>query len=263
MSATLLRWVSVLTLATAVAGCATDSGSHDSTGPTPMGHTYVSTKVDGTAIPGGGPLELTFTDGRVSARSGCNTSGGPVSFDGDVLRISGLATTMMACVGDRAGADGWQTGLLESAPTWKLNGDTLTLTGNGSTVALLDKRVARPNRPLTETEWTVTTLLRPEGQVTSQALEHAKPTLTIGTDNRVAGSAGCNHLSGTAEIAAGDREITFRLATTRMLCEPEVMDVERQVLEALDGKTTATVDGDTLTLRNDGNGTGLVLTADR
>ncbi|MCM6776719.1 META domain-containing protein [Nocardia sp. CDC159] len=259
MSAISLRWMPLMAIAGLVIGCSSDHDHSD--GPTPMGHTFVSTKVEGAAIPGGGPLVLTFADGRISAQAGCNTSSGPVEFDGAVLRVSGLATTMMGCPGERGGADGWQTGLLQSAPTWKLDGSTLTLTGNGSTVTMLDKKVAQPDRPLTGTAWTVTTLVRPNGQITSQVLEQAKPNLTIGADGQVSGSAGCNRMTGTAAIAAGGQEITFRIATTRMACEPEVMEVERQVLEALDGKTRATIDADTLTLRNDGNNTGLVLRA--
>ncbi len=222
-----------------------------------MGHTYISTGVEGTPIPGGGPLTLSFADGRVSADSGCNSSSGPVSFDGSVLRVSRMATTMMACIGDRAGADGWQTALLESGPKWSLSGNTLTLTGHEVTVTLRDKRVLRPDLPLTGTAWVVTTLLRPEGQVRSQALDTARPTLTIASDGRVSGSAGCNRMTGTADISGSTA--TFHLGTTRMTCAPDVMQVEQQVLEALNGTTEATVDSDTLTVRNRANNTGLIL----
>lgn len=45
-----------------------------------------------------------------------------------------------------------------------------------------------------------------------------------------------------------------------MMCSPEVMEVERAVLATLDGTAQATVDADTLTLRNP-NGHGLTLRA--
>ncbi|MQY21024.1 hypothetical protein NRB20_41330 [Nocardia sp. RB20] len=222
-----------------------------------MGHTYISTGVQGTPIPGGGPLTLTFEDGRVSADSGCNSSSGAVTLDGSVLRVSQLATTMMACVGDKSGADGWQTALLQSAPKWSLSGSTLTLTGHDVTVTLRDKRVVRPDLPLTGTAWVVTTLLRKEGQVRSQALDAARPTLTISPSGQVTGSAGCNRMTGAADIAGS--EVTFHLGTTRMMCAQDVMQVEQQVLEALDGTTEATVDSDALTIRNRANGAGLIL----
>ncbi|WP_198037048.1 META domain-containing protein [Nocardia sp. BMG51109] len=256
----MLRLVPVLVALGLAAACS--SGADDEPArpaPTPMGRTFVSTEVEGTPIPGGGPLELRFADGRVSATSGCNTSSGPVAFEGDVLRVSGLASTLMACPDERAGADDWQNRLLQSGPRWKLSGDTLTLTGSTATVTLLDKKAARPDRSLTGTTWVVTALLRPEGQVRSRALDEARPTLTIAPDGQVSGSAGCNRMTGHADIAGA--EATFRIATTRMACPPEVMEVERQVLEALDGKTSATVDADTLTLRNAADDTGLILHA--
>ncbi|MBB5915873.1 heat shock protein HslJ [Nocardia transvalensis] len=257
MSAT-LRLVPVLAVLGLAVACS--SGGDEAPGPTPMGRTFVSTKVEGTPIPGGGPLQLSFADGRVSANSGCNTGSGPVSFDGDVLRVTGMATTLMACPDGRAGADGWQTELLQSGPRWTLDADTLTVTSDDATVTLLDKKVAQPDRPLTGTDWVVTALLRPEGQVRSATLEEVQPTLTLAPDGKVTGSAGCNRMTGSAEIAGGD--VTFHdIATTRMACPPEVMEVEQQVLEALDGKTTTTIDADTLTLRNSGNNTGLVLRA--
>jgi heat shock protein HslJ len=47
-----------------------------------------------------------------------------------------------------------------------------------------------------------------------------------------------------------------------MMCAPDVMDVERQVLETLNGATEATVDSDTLTIRNPANNMGLVFRAE-
>lgn len=253
----LLRLVPVLVAAGLAAAC---SSPAKEPARTPMGHTYLSTYVTGTPIPGGGPLTLGFTDGRVSADSGCNTSTGPVSFDGPVLRVSGMATTMMACSGAKSGADAWQTALLQSAPTWKLDGSTLTLSGNGTTVTLQDKKVLHPDLPLTGTSWVVTTLLQPYGQVRSETLDAVRPTLTIASDGQVSGDAGCNRMTGTAEIE-GSRA-TFHLGTTRMMCAPDVMEIERQVLAALDGATEATVDSDTLTIRHNSNNTGLILRAE-
>jgi heat shock protein HslJ len=249
-----MLWIPVALACGLPAAC---SGGSSGPAPTPMGHTYISTGVKGTPIPGGGPLTLSFADGRVSADAGCNSSNGPVTFDGSVLRVSRMATTMMACVGDRAGADAWQTALLQSEPKWSLSGNTLTLTGHDLTVTLRDKRVLHPDLPLTGTAWVVTTLLRQEGQVRSQALDAARPTLTISADGHVSGSAGCNRMTGTADISGSS--VTFHLGTTRMMCAPDVMHVEQQVLEALNGTTEATVDSDTLTIHNRANNTGLIL----
>lgn len=227
-----------------------------------MGKAYISTEVKGKQIPGGGPLTLTFADDRVTANAGCNTATGPVTLDGGVLTVGQLAMTLMGCPGETDGADGWMDGLLKSAPTWKLDGSTLTLTGNGDgiTVTLLDRKVAAPDKPLTGTTWVVKSLLGKDAQVWSQTLEDVKPTLTIAPDGAVSGSAGCNSMMGRAEIAGS--YVTFQIGTTRMACAPEVMDVERQVLEVLNGKTITTIDSDALTIRNEASGTGLELRAE-
>ncbi|MFB7716392.1 META domain-containing protein [Nocardia sp. NPDC056100] len=260
MSAT-RRWCALLVLtAGAMAGCTNSQQASDQPTVTPMGRAFVSTEVKGTAIPGGGPLTLRFQDGRVTANAGCNTATGPVTLDGNTLKVGELATTMMGCPGDVAGADGWVAGLLHSSPTWKLDGSDLTLTGNGNTVTMLDRKVAHPDKSLTGTPWIVDALVRNNGVERSQTLDEVRPTLTIAPDGSVSGSAGCNSMTGRAEITGSD--ISFHIATTKMMCDPQVMDVERAVLQALDGNVTATVDSNTLTLRNAGNGTGLNLRAE-
>lgn len=229
-----------------------------------MGRTFISTAVEGEQIPGGGPLTLTFADGRISTYAGCNTASGSVDVTGNVLRVSQLASTLIGCPGDRGSADGWQDRLLSGAPAWQLDNatKTLTLTGKDITVRLLDKKLAQPDKPLTGTTWTVTSLLSPQAQTSSQTIDQVKPTLVIAADGAVSGTAGCNRMMGTATIAPEPNgpDVTFQVGTTKMLCDPEVMEVERAVLTALDGPTLATIDADTLTLRNK-NGNGLVLRA--
>ncbi|WP_330179946.1 META domain-containing protein [Nocardia sp. NBC_01503] len=259
MSAT-RRWCVLLAVTVgAVAGCTNSQQASDQPTETPMGRSFVSTEVKGTAIPGGGPLTLQFRDGRVTANAGCNTATGPVTLDGGILKVGELATTMMGCPGENAGADDWALGVLRSAPTWKLSGSDLTITGNGNTVTMVDRKVANPDKPLVGTAWIVDSLVRNDAVERSRTLDEVRPTLTIAPDGSVSGSAGCNTMTGRAEISGS--EISFQIATTRMMCDPQVMDVERAVLQALDGKATATVDADTLNLRNTGNGTGLKLHA--
>ncbi len=259
MRTTLRRLAALAILGTAVAGCGSAEKEPSDDTATPMGHTYISTEVVGDEIPGGGPMTLAFTDGRISASSGCNSAGGTVDLRNHVLKTSPLAGTLMACPGERARADAWQADFLESEPTWRLDGDRLTLTGKSVTVHLTDKKIVSPDKPLTGTTWVVTTMLTPDAQVRSTALDQASPTLTIGEGGTVNGTAGCNRMTGTAGVGPGDA-VNFSVGTTKMMCPPDVMEVEQNVLRALDGRTTATIDADTLTLRND-NGYGLILRA--
>ncbi|WP_378731617.1 META domain-containing protein [Nocardia brasiliensis] len=260
MSAKFVRFGPIILLALlAVTACSSDDSNSSSTEQTPMGRTFVSTGVEGAPIPGGGPLTLTFKDGRVSADAGCNSHSGSVELDDHKVHVSGLASTLMACPGDRQGADEWLSALLNSEPSWQLDGAKLTLKSDKLTVSMLDKKVAQPDKPIKGTTWIVTALITPDAQIRSQTLDEVKPTLTIADDGSVSGSAGCNRMTGKA--TGSDAELTFQVGTTKMMCAPEVMEVEQAVLKALDGKTTATVDADTLTLRN-ANGSGLTLHAE-
>lgn len=227
-----------------------------------MGRTFVSTGVEGEQIPGGGPMTLTFADGRISANSGCNSANGTVDLTDGTLHVGTLASTLMACPDERSQADSWQDKVLTAQPTWRLDDSTLTLTGKEITVTLLDKKVAKPDRPLVGTTWIVSALMTPDAQIRSQTLDDVQPTLTIAADGGVTGSAGCNRMTGhaTASPGANGPDVTFQIGTTKMACAPEIMEVEQAVLKALDGKTTVTIDADTLILRND-NGFGLTLRA--
>lgn len=262
MSATTVRvGIFLAMVAGLIAGCSSGD-KDDKPAATPMGRTFVSTAVDGPQIPGGGPLTLTFADGRISASSGCNTADGTVDFTDDTLHVGTLASTLMACPGDRGEADSWQDKLLTALPKWQLDDGTLTLTGKDVTVTLLDKKLAQPDKPLIGTTWIISTLMTPDAQIRSQTLDYVKPTLAIAPDGAVSGSAGCNRMTGhaTAEPTANGPDVTFQIGTTKMLCAPEIMEVEQSVLKVLDGKTTATIDADTLILRNT-NGFGLTLRA--
>ncbi|MFI1912688.1 META domain-containing protein [Nocardia sp. NPDC020380] len=252
-------WCGVLlaVVALGVAGCSSNTRPSDK-GVTPMGKTYVSTDVKGSPIPGGGPLTLSFKDNRISANAGCNTATGPVTLDGHVVTTTdNMASTLIACPGDLAYADQWVQGFLSSSPDWKIYGSNLILTGNGQTVTLRDRQVAQPPKPLIGTTWIVDGLIRPDATVRSRALDEARPALTIAADNTLSGSAGCNSITGNAEV--NGKDVTFHVATTKMMCDADVMAVEAEVLQALDGKTTTSIDGDTLTIRNTANNTGLEL----
>ncbi|MGW0251510.1 META domain-containing protein [Nocardia goodfellowii] len=272
MSAKFVRYVPILLLACAAAAC--DSGGSGSTDPTtttttpvspatPLGHTYISKEVKGPQIPGGGPLSLTFTDDRVSATAGCNTGSAPVTLDNHILAVGQLATTLIGCEGDRGRADEWMTALLSSGPTWELKDNTLTLKNQEQTVTLLDKKIADPDRPLEGTVWRVTELLTPDARISSVAITESKPTLTF-RDSGVSGSTGCNKLAAKAPITKIGTETTITiddLGTTKMVCQPDVMEVETGVLKVVTGTMTATIDAGTLTLKNP-NGHGLTLRAE-
>lgn len=243
----------------AVSGCSSNSETPDPVAD-PAGRVFISTQVDGTPIPGGGPLSLDFTTpGLVAATAGCNTASGTVEFTDGKITTDTMASTMMACEPAVMESDAWVTTFLSAQPSWTLSGDTLTVTTDTITVTLADKKVVDPDRPVQGTAWTVTSLITTDAVTSSLALETSAPELTIAADGSVTGSTGCNRMTGSATVT--DTTITFApMGTTRMACEPEVADIERHVLTVLDGEVTVAVDAATMTLRKpDGN--GLILTA--
>lgn len=80
---------------------------------------------------------------------------------------------------------------------------------------------------LVQKSWELVTL---EGQdITTSAPVY----LTLDKDNKVTGNAGCYTLNGNFNIANGTQIRFTQLATTRMMCAPYDMNIEKEVLEVL------------------------------
>jgi heat shock protein HslJ len=104
------------------------------------GRSFTSTQVRGHDLVPGSAVTLTFEDGRISARAGCNTLNGGASWDGDTLEVEEpMATTMMACEEALMGQDQWLSSFLTSSPALEVDGRTLTL-GDDTTGMTLTER---------------------------------------------------------------------------------------------------------------------------
>ncbi|WP_241385857.1 META domain-containing protein [Rhodococcus sp. CH91] len=257
------RILAFVPVALVVSACSAGGEASDSAAPGDLrGRTFVSTDVTGTPIPGGGPLVVEFPeDGRIAATAGCNRFSGAADLADGTVKTENLASTMMACSPDRDGSDAWLSSLFGAGPRWSLDGTTLTLTTDDTTVALEDEKVVDPDRPVTGTEWVVTSLRTADAVVSSVALDDAAPTLRIDEDGTVTGSTGCNEFGGSAEV--GDGMILFEpLTMTRAACrDPEVTGIETHILEVLAGEATYRVDGSSLSLTASNGTDGLDLTA--
>jgi heat shock protein HslJ len=75
-------------------------------------------------------------------------------------------------------------------------------------------------------------------------------------DGQIGASGGCNSMGGPYTID-GDHLVVRQLAMTEMACEPRLMDQDAWLASLLDGATIR-LDGDTLTLSNDGAALTLV-----
>lgn len=72
--------------------------------------------------------------------------------------------------------------------------------------------------------------------------------IELTSDNKVSGSVGCNRVTGSF-IVENESQISFsQLATTRMMCAPQQMEIERQLLEMLNTADNFTLNEGILSL---------------
>ena len=80
---------------------------------------------------------LTFKDdGTVTGSSGCNGLGGSYTVEDDKITFSEITSTLMACDDPRMAQEGAVHQVLTDAATFKIEGNTLTLTNNDVVLVL-------------------------------------------------------------------------------------------------------------------------------
>jgi heat shock protein HslJ len=101
------------------------------------------------------------------------------------------------------------------------------------------------NTPLRDTRWTLQTI---EGTPAAASGSRGQAQLSLrAASQHLTGFAGCNTLSGRY-IQRGTSLVLKPLATTRMACEPQVMQQETRFLQALATVDTYRVEGRQLSL---------------
>ncbi len=239
-------------LAVALAGC---GGSDDDAAlPADLtGRSFVSTAVRGHELVPGSEVTIAFEAERLSARADCNALSGAWSVEDGRLRTDGdLAQTQMACEEALMRQDEWLASFLADDPQVALDGDDLTLTGDGVTVELTEAAPAGP-RPIAGTTWRLTEIHDRGGSVSSVPAGVEAPTLLIAEGGRVELFAGCNRGGGRADVRE-DGFVDFGpLALTRKACDSAATQVEAAVLAVLDGRAAAGFSGTgDLSLARDG-----------
>jgi heat shock protein HslJ len=80
---------------------------------------------------------LTFNeDGTVTGNSGCNGLGGTYTVEGDQVTFSEIVSTLMACEDPRMAQEAAVHQVLTDTATYKIEGNTLTLTNNDRVLVL-------------------------------------------------------------------------------------------------------------------------------
>jgi heat shock protein HslJ len=251
------RTLAPILLVVLLAGCA---GTPGATSPDPNpasveGRTFLSTKVEGQVLVPGSRIRLGFENGSVSGSGGCNTFGGAYRIDDGRLATDQMFTTEMACDQPLMAQDTWVQELLNGAAV-TLDGATLVLTRDGTTLTLQDREVADPDRPLEGTRWIVDGLVA--GDAVSSVPEGVEATLRF-VDGELELEAGCNRGGGPVEVADGI--ITFgAIGLTKMACDGPASMVEQHVLAVLSGRVGFEIEAGVLRLGG-ANGPGLLLRA--
>lgn len=252
----------LLMVAAGASGCARGGGDLPAGSGLPADRTFLSTSVteDGKDRPLAEDtrIRLTIDNEQLSVNAGCNSLGGNARLDGDRLVVDGMGGTEIGCEPEFAEQDSWLAGFLTGGPSWRLEGDTLRLTLKNTTIELVDRAIAEPDRQLRKTHWQLDTLV--DGETASSVPGKAKAHITLGENGRATGNAGCNDFSAQFE-EAGD-EITFSAVTsTRKACGGARDEVERAMLAVLEGSPTYEIEADRLRLSTS-SGSGLEFRAD-
>ncbi len=247
-------------LAVAVTGCGDDGDT--ATSGTVRGRAFLSESVteDGATRPlvDGTRIRLQFgEDGQITASAGCNTLGGAVEITADRIDVGDLSTTDMGCDPALHEQDKWLADFLASDPSYTLDGDRLQLSDDGTTIDLLDRRIADPDRALKGTTWRLDGIIA--GDAVSSVPSNVHATLRF-TDRQVAIDVqGCSN--GTASIEVDATELTVGQVTMRdNRCDPDEAAVDEAIVAALDGTVAYDIEAAGLTLTNR-SGRGLTLRA--
>lgn len=106
-----------------------------------VGRTFASTQTPGHDLVPGSQVTISFDEGHLSARAGCNTLFGGATWTGGVLDAPQLASTMMACAPELMEQDAWLGELLAGGPAISLDGTTLTIGDARAGIVLVETEV--------------------------------------------------------------------------------------------------------------------------
>ncbi len=228
----------------------------------PAGRTFLSESVSENGVDrplvAGTRIRLAFgTDAGITGTAGCNTLGGDVEITEDRLLIGELSSTEIGCDQARHDQDDWLAGILMDDPGYTLAGDRLTLRSGPTTVELVDRRVADPDRPLEDTVWQLDGII--DGDTASSTPAGVTTTLHIAGGQLTVEIDGCGRASIAVEVRTSELVATPPVLNTDG-CGPDATTVADAVTAALDGTVTYRIEAASLTLTNP-NGKGLTLRA--
>lgn len=169
---------------------------------------------------------------QVYGNNGCNTFSGTLVCGEDcAIAFTNCITTLMACHPEVTETNVMQAlGATTHYTTVEHNNDKITidlLDKDGNAVATLTRQVSQQISGY----WNII-------EVNGKKIKlDAMPTMVLDLEeNKLTGNSGCNIMNGTIvhDLKTNNNKISFTgIATTRRMCAPNEMEVEDNVLDAL------------------------------
>jgi len=199
----------------------------------------------------GDRLRVSFTRDSISFSATCNQMSGNADVVDGVLQVSSVGGTEMGCPGAGFDQDEWLVDFFTSSPSIEHEDVGFTLSTADTTVRFLVPDAVPDAVELEGTVWTLTGIEETSGDSVGIMGVPGKveATLTI-EGQRMLVRAGCN--SGSADVLVSDDRLELGpLALTKMACAGVAGEVERGVLQVLDGSPLVwRINGTQLRLEN-------------
>jgi heat shock protein HslJ len=195
-------------------------------------------------------VHLRFTNTDLSVGANCNHMGGSYTIEHERVVVGDMAQTMMGCDPHRHAQDDWLQAFFASKPKLVLQGATLTLSNDTSSLVFLDREVADPDQPLQGTVWEINTYTDAETAMGLMGIE--PPRLTFAADGTWQARSVCLDASGRYTVE-GDRIELIDTRASQGACtdnDKAAADFVRSVL--VDGALTYKVDARSLDLKSSG-----------
>jgi heat shock protein HslJ len=165
------------------------------------GRTFVSESVVGRNLVPGTEVRLRFAETGCTATAGCNTISGVCRFDDNVLVVAAMSRTEIGCDAAHHEQDNWLATFLLARPTTELAEPRVTLTKDGTTLRMLDREIASPDRPLVGTQWIGSGINAGAGMTVGT--DSALLNVAFGADGSFQAFSGCQRASGNVVQSNG------------------------------------------------------------
>lgn len=213
--------------------------------PTLKGTEWTVTKIKGADTIVDSQPTISFEGDRIAGTSGCNRFFGGYTQDGANLKFDAVGATAMYCaeVADQESA--FFDALSAVGSVQKAEAGIELASSSGDTLLTLTAKEPEPDKPLEETQWTLTSIVNADAA--SSIVGDNPVTLTI-TDGSVHVSV-CNQINGSVTVDGQSLDVG-QLMSTRMACPSEEETIqEGTVISVLEAATAFSIEGSTLTIK--------------